>query len=169
MTRGQMMFFSGVVLLIATITLAIIFLIKRPRYSPEQFTETGDRTTTRLRNGYPTDKLTKRYSSVSDAPSQPLSPAKEAEHFHASEATEKAKRLSQSIGLDEETERLQESAELVEEVERLQDLSELAEKTERLMMSTEVEEMTEALPETDDLSVRPEPHGGETENLNEGD
>lgn len=65
MTTGQIVFFSGVALLVLTIILAIIFIIRKPKYIPGNaiYLET-DKSTQKLRNGYPTDRLTIRRESA---------------------------------------------------------------------------------------------------------
>ena len=60
MTRGEMVFYAGVALLAATVILAIIFIVKKPRYVPGAY-HSAPEETVRLRNAYPTDRLTKRY------------------------------------------------------------------------------------------------------------
>ena len=62
MTTGQVLFYSGLGLLALTVILAIVFHLKRPKYIPENaaYDGTGDRTTRKLRSGYPTDRLTIR-------------------------------------------------------------------------------------------------------------
>lgn len=62
MTTGELVFYSGVGLLIFTLLLAVVFLIKRPKYVPEQLGHLPDGTgsTQKLRSGYPTDPLTHR-------------------------------------------------------------------------------------------------------------
>lgn len=71
MTTGQLIFYSGMGLLVLTIILGIIFCIKKPRYIPENaaYDATGDRRTQKLHNGYPTDRLTIRRE-----PERPASP-----------------------------------------------------------------------------------------------
>lgn len=61
MTTGQMVFYSGVGLLVLTILLGIFFMIKKPQYIPEQagYVPVGPNQTQKLRNGYPTDPVTK--------------------------------------------------------------------------------------------------------------
>lgn len=180
MTQGQMMFLSGVALLIATIILAIIFLIKKPRYSPEQFAGTDSEAAFRLRNGYPTDRLTKRYPPVLEVPAQPAGVGEEAEHFQeSSDLAEEIEHLSESAEFGEKTERLQGTSEfcveegypreldLAEETESLQDSSERSEKAERLTAAPEFGEVTEALQETGDLPAQMKPTGEETQKLNE--
>ena len=65
MTKGQLIFFSGVALLVLTIILAIIFIIRKPKYIPGNaiYSEI-DKSTQKLRNGYPTDRLTVRRESA---------------------------------------------------------------------------------------------------------
>lgn len=60
MTTGQMVFYAGIGLLGLTIILAIIFLIKKPKYIPSKATYDVPKGTQKLRNGYPTDRLTIR-------------------------------------------------------------------------------------------------------------
>lgn len=182
MTQGQMMFLSGVVLLIATIVLGIFFLIKKPRYSPEQFDGTGSGAIARFRNGYPTDRLTKRYPSVSEAPVQPAEVEEETEHLQESpEPAEETEHLSESAELGEATERLQGTSEfcveegypqeldLAEGTEPLQGSSELSEKTERLTATTKFGEATVPLQETGDLPTQMKSTGEEMQELNEDD
>ncbi len=66
MTTGQLIFYSGVALLGLTVILAIIFIIKKPKYIPESavYDSMASGKTQRLRNGYPTDHLTVRRKSV---------------------------------------------------------------------------------------------------------
>lgn len=60
MTTGQLIFYSGIGLLIITIILGVIFWIKKPQYIPENaaYDAIGNRRTQKLRSGYPTDRLT---------------------------------------------------------------------------------------------------------------
>lgn len=61
MTTGQLLFYAGIALLALTVILAVIFLIKKPVYHPENAVYTGSTgQTQKLRNGYPTDRLTIR-------------------------------------------------------------------------------------------------------------
>lgn len=61
MTTGQILFYSGIGLLVLTIVLAIIFAIKKPQYKPGNAAYTAaNGSTQKLRNGYPTDPLTIR-------------------------------------------------------------------------------------------------------------
>ena len=65
MTTGQIVFFSGVALLVLTIILAIIFFIRKPQYIPgNAIYGEADKSTQKLRNGYPTDRLTIRRESA---------------------------------------------------------------------------------------------------------
>lgn len=65
MTTGQLVFFSGVALLVLTIILAIIFIIRKPKYIPGNVIYgESDRNTQKLYNGYPTDRLTIRRESA---------------------------------------------------------------------------------------------------------
>lgn len=68
MTTGQLLFYAGVALLLVTVILAVIFLIKKPVYRPENvaYAETVGQTQS-LRNGYPTDRLTIRKETKSTA------------------------------------------------------------------------------------------------------
>lgn len=180
MTQGQMMFLSGAVLLLLTIVLAIIFIIKKPRYSPEQFEGTDNGATSRFRNGYPTDRLTKRYPLVSEAPAQSVGVEEETEHLQeSSKLVEETEHLSESAEVGEATERLQGTSEfcaaegypreldLAEQTEPLQGSSELSEETERLTGTTEFGEATVSLQETGDLSAQMKSTGEETQKLNE--
>ena len=62
MSTGGLIFISGIILLVLTIILAVIFWLKKPQYIPENKAVIGpkDKWTQRLRNGYPTDPLTQR-------------------------------------------------------------------------------------------------------------
>ena len=60
LTRGEIVFYAGVALLVVTVLLGIIFLIKKPRYIPSAY-QGGPEEEARLRNAYPTVRLTKRY------------------------------------------------------------------------------------------------------------
>lgn len=66
MTTGQLLFYGGAALLGLTVILAIIFIIKKPKYVPESAAYDGADIgrTQRLRNGYPTDRLTVRRESA---------------------------------------------------------------------------------------------------------
>lgn len=71
MTTGQLVFYGGVVLLGLTILAAIIFLVKKPTYQPEDpiYETTGAGRTQHLRNGFPTEKETiRRVSSERTEP-----------------------------------------------------------------------------------------------------
>lgn len=60
MSMGQLIFYSGVGLLVLTVILGIIFWVKKPQYIPSNASYDGssDMNTRKLRNGYPTDRLT---------------------------------------------------------------------------------------------------------------
>jgi len=62
MTTGQLVFCSGLILLGLTIITTIIFIVKKPQYHPENAAYSGadGKSTQKLRNGYPTDRLTIR-------------------------------------------------------------------------------------------------------------
>ena len=66
MTTGQIVFYSGVALLVLTIVTAIVFLIKKPKYIPEKavYGAAASNVTQRLRNGYPTEQVTIRRETV---------------------------------------------------------------------------------------------------------
>lgn len=71
MTTGQLVFYGGVVLLGLTILAAIVFLVKRPTYQPEDpiYETNGAGRTQHLRNGFPTEKETiRRVSSERTEP-----------------------------------------------------------------------------------------------------
>ncbi|MBE6961245.1 MAG: hypothetical protein E7445_02180 [Ruminococcaceae bacterium] len=63
MTNGQLMFYAGIGLFGLTILLAIVFLIKKPKYRPENASVGGGQTIP-LRNGYPTEPMTVRYGAA---------------------------------------------------------------------------------------------------------
>ena len=58
MTTGQLVFYSGVGLLALTVLLGVFFLVKKPKYIPEQavYEPGAPQQTQKLRNGYPTDR-----------------------------------------------------------------------------------------------------------------
>ena len=62
MTTGQMVFYSGAGLLVLTVLLAVFFAVKKPKYVPENaaHVSAGPQQTEQLRNGYPTDPVTRR-------------------------------------------------------------------------------------------------------------
>ena len=76
MTTGELIFTCGLGLLGLTVLLAILFLVKKPRYTPENaiYSDRVTSETQRLRNGYPTDPLTVRRTS-----SRKTAPVKETE------------------------------------------------------------------------------------------
>lgn len=183
MTQGQIIFLSGFVLLIITVALAIIFSIKKPRYWPDQFDMTDNETTPRFRNGYPTDRLTKRYPPASETPAQSSVPEEETEHIQdsgeLSELDEETEPISSSTGLEEATAKLQKTSDFdekkdcsrktdfLEGAEPLQVLADPSENTECLTEATGLSEATESLQETGSLTTQAKPLGEETENLNE--
>ena len=59
MTTGQLVFYSGILLLCLTLIIAIIFILKKPNYTPEN---AGYRTakTSQIPNSYPTERQTIR-------------------------------------------------------------------------------------------------------------
>lgn len=71
MTTGQMLFYGGAVLLALTIVLAIIFVIVKPKYKPENgtYASEGPGITQKLLNGYPTDRMTIRRETATPSDS----------------------------------------------------------------------------------------------------
>lgn len=71
MSTGQLVFYSGVGLLVFTIVLGIAFWLKKPQYIPGNaaYDQGADKNTQKLRSGYPTDHLTVRRE-----PEQPIMP-----------------------------------------------------------------------------------------------
>lgn len=69
MTTGQVIFYSGVGLLVFTIVLGIVFWLKKPQCIPGNaaYDQGADKNTRKLRSGYPTDHLTVRRE-----PEQPI-------------------------------------------------------------------------------------------------
>ncbi len=75
MTTGQLVFYSGLVLLGLTIITAIIFVVNKPKYTPENavYSEADGKRTQKLRSGYPTDRLTaRREQPVSSTEAEPI-------------------------------------------------------------------------------------------------
>lgn len=106
MTTGQIIFFSGVALLILTIILAIIFIVKKPKYIPGNaiYSET-DKVTQKLRNGYPTDRLTvHRESAYSTNPDTAVLTGEASKLA----ATQTEKLMGTEVIPGQETEKLQE-------------------------------------------------------------
>ena len=58
MTVGEIMFCGGVALLGLTVLLAIVFAIRKPKYKPQNLT--AEAVTEPVRNGYPTQKVTRK-------------------------------------------------------------------------------------------------------------
>lgn len=81
MTTGQILFYGGAALLGLTVLLAIIFIIKKPKYTPESavYAGTDPGRTQSLRNGYPTDRMTIRRESVQQAATEKIEQAQETE------------------------------------------------------------------------------------------
>lgn len=160
MTTGQIVFFSGVALLVLTIILAIIFIIRKPKYIPgSAIYGEADRNTQKLHNGYPTDRLTiRRESACSINPDTAVLSGGKARL--AAEQTEKL--MGTAVLSGPETERLQEgTTPLPGGTARLQQVEEtaqlhtqggtavLSERTARLS-----EEQTEKLVDSEDLPER---------------
>ena len=62
MTLGQMIFYGGFALGGITVLLAIVFLIVKPKYKPQNASYAGAAgATQRLRNGYPTEHVPTSY------------------------------------------------------------------------------------------------------------
>ncbi|MCI9332957.1 MAG: hypothetical protein HFG05_12460 [Oscillibacter sp.] len=59
MTTGQLLFYSGLVLLGLTVITAILFLLKKPKYIPENviYEEMKTGHTQRLQNSYPMERV----------------------------------------------------------------------------------------------------------------
>ena len=80
-STGQILFYSGAALLVLTIILAVVFIIKKPRYVPENAVY-GNETPTRtqkLRNGYPTEAMTRRRTTAPETNGQKIEEAGETE------------------------------------------------------------------------------------------
>lgn len=80
MTTGQLVFYSGVGLLALTVLLGVFFLVKKPKYIPEQavYEPGAPQQTQKLRNGYPTDRETRRRTGTpggGPAPTEPQTAA----------------------------------------------------------------------------------------------
>ena len=81
MTIGQLLFYGGAALLGLTVLLAVIFSIKKPKYTPESaaYAGTDPGRTNRLRNGYPTDRLAIRRESAQSAATETIEQSQETE------------------------------------------------------------------------------------------
>lgn len=81
MTTGQLLFYGGAALLGLTVLLAIIFIIKKPKYTPETATYAGTDPgkTQKLINGYPTDRMTIRRESVQTVATEAIEQSQETE------------------------------------------------------------------------------------------
>ena len=68
MTTGELVFFSGVGLLLFTLVLTVIFAIKRPRYMPEELSheQNPPGNTQKLRSGFPTEAVTRERAGKTD-------------------------------------------------------------------------------------------------------
>jgi len=92
MTTGQLIFYSGLALLGLTVLTAVIFIVKRPKYRPEnavyESAEAGQ--TQRLRNGYPTERQTIRRDKPAGAsePTELIKTGQETAGFFQAEETE---------------------------------------------------------------------------------
>lgn len=160
MTTGQIVFFSGVALLVLTIILAIIFIIRKPKYIPgSAIYGEADRNTQKLHNGYPTDRLTIRRE-----PARSINPDTAVLSGGTARSTaEQTEKLMGTAALPEsETEKLQEgTVPLPDGTAKLQQTEEtaqlhpqggtavLSERTTRLS-----EEQTEKLAGPEDLPER---------------
>ena len=67
-TTGELVFFSGVGLLLFTLVLAVIFAIKRPRYVPGELSpdQSPPGSTQKLRSGFPTEAVTRERAGKTD-------------------------------------------------------------------------------------------------------
>lgn len=76
MTTGQLLFYSGIALLVVTVIVAIVFFIKKPVYRPENAVAAVDGKTVPLRSGYPTNPITVRHEPEAAAKKEttPISP-----------------------------------------------------------------------------------------------
>lgn len=98
MSTGQIVFYAGIGLLVVTIILAVIFMVKKPVYHPENAAVAGgENRTMPLRSGYPTDPLTRRR----DTPAAPAGTIPLQETEKLAQETEK---LAQGTVPLEETE-----------------------------------------------------------------
>ena len=81
MTTGQLLFYGGAALLGLTVLLAIIFIIKKPKYTPESAAYAGADSgrTQSLRNGYPTDRMTIRRESIQTVATEKIEQSQETE------------------------------------------------------------------------------------------
>lgn len=71
MTNGQLIFYMGIALLIVTVILVVIFALKKPKYVPESAAYIGGNANTqKLRNGYPTNRLTIRRDTKQSSTSE---------------------------------------------------------------------------------------------------
>lgn len=112
MTTGQMLFMAGAVLLVLTAVLAVVFLIRRPKYVPESAALEGSAGGTRpFRSGYPTDPLTIRRDTRRGAEGRATEKLDEAEKLAGTAVLESTEVLAATDVLDpakqpDETEKL---------------------------------------------------------------
>ena len=97
MTTGQLLFYGGAALLGLTVLLAIIFLIKKPKYVPESAAYAGadPGMTNSLRNGYPTDRMTVRRDQAQSTATEIVGQSQETQQF-----TEQMSGAEQSPGTE---------------------------------------------------------------------
>lgn len=81
MTIGQLLFYGGAALLGLTVLLAVIFIIKKPKYTPETaaYVGTDPGRTQKLINGYPTDRMTIRRDLVQTDATEKIDQSSETE------------------------------------------------------------------------------------------
>ena len=150
MTTGQLVFYSGVGLLVVTLILAVVFWVKKPQYTPESAAHDGGEAqrTQKLRSGYPTDPLTRRR----DTPAAPTGTAvlRETERLTGTAVLEPEPR---------ETEKLERGTAVLEEQESgtaaLDGTEVLPQETERLTGTAVLEPEspeTVRLGQTDELT-----------------
>lgn len=88
MTTGEILFYAGIALLVVTVGLIVFFLIKKPKYTPEDDPYfSGDDRTQVLHNGYPTDPLTRRHEVGVSEPQPGTIPLESADVYAAPNGT----------------------------------------------------------------------------------
>lgn len=88
MTTGEILFYAGIALLVVTVGLIVFFLIKKPKYTPEDDPYfSGDDRTQVLHNGYPTDPLTRRHDMGAAEPQPGTMPLESADVYAAPNGT----------------------------------------------------------------------------------
>lgn len=132
MTTGQLLFYAGAGLLLATVILAVVFAKKKPQYRPEN-AAVFESQTVPLRNGYPTEPVTVRRESEKKSVSIKIQQEKEPESTPAVPATVLP---DQNTAPLQEDERGTVPLEAGERFSRKTDA--LTEKTERLHTETEL-------------------------------